>query len=267
MRGGHCSSTLRNGLSRLWLRRLGNAMSEASEQEVYEAARKMVLRVLGMAPGERATVARLAREIEPSLLDENSSGTVFENSMFDVTEAFLDLANDEGDLLIDMSEHDGKCEGLPYNLDFIVRRRIEGKHLDADELLDKLEWASFMIGGYFQGRSEIIFRKYQSTWTRVFDRSELPFLGEQSMVYDKEVKALKKAIKDAGALAWENQYWTPVLDGVQWELQLRFEDGAYFKSFGGNFYPAGFNALVDGLIGLGLNIAACDYEEEQVDLL
>lgn len=236
-------------------------MTIRTDPEIHSIAQKMVLRVLEMEPGDRTTVARLVNEIEPSLLDEHGD-TMFDDPIDLVTEALFDLAGDEGDLLLDMSEHDGKVEGLPYNLDFIVRRRIGGKHLNADELLDKMEWFYFTVGGYFQGHPEITFRKDdESDWV-IIDEQDDPFYSKRQKASDVAIEKLKQVVKGSGALAWDDSYWEPILDGTQWELQLRFSDGTYFESSGSNSYPAGFNALVNGLISLGLNIEAYDYEGE-----
>lgn len=235
-----------------------------SEQEVYDLARRMVLRVLDMKPGDRTTVATLVHEIEPSLLEEEPGNAIFEGSMFDVTEALFDLVGDEGDLLLDMSEHDGKLEGLPFNLDFIVRRRIEGKHLDVDSLLNKLEWFHFAIGDYFLWHPEITFRKDESrNWIKV-DEPDGLFSCKCEKVSERDIDILKQLVSDSNVLTWDENYWAPVLDGTQWKLQMRFSDGTYFESDGSNSFPGGFNILVDGLIKLGLKMETCDHESEWI---
>lgn len=228
-------------------------MAKRSEREVREIAQRMLARVLEMEPGDRTTVARLVHEIEPSFLEDDPGAIAFGGAMFDVNEAFFDLACCEEDLFLDMSEHDGKVEGLPFNLDFVVRRRIEGGGLDADQLLDGLEWAHFEIGGRAYGGSEITFRAVEDgSWVFVdgFVGSLHPDLWRD--VSEREVAALKGVLRDSGVLAWEADYWEPTLDGTHWTLHLRFGDGTYFESHGSNGYPDGFDAFVDGLIGLGL---------------
>lgn len=233
-----------------------------SEQEVYDLARRMVLRVLDMKPGDRTTVAMLVHEIEPSLPEEKPGNTMLEDFLFDVTEALFDLSLDEGDLLLDISEHDGKEEGLPFDLDFIVRRRISGKNLDVDALLEKLEWFYFTIRESFLRHSEVTFRKdYEGAWRQVDDQ-ENSFWLECPEVSDQDIEALKQLTKDTGILTWEVDYWEPFLDGIQWELQLRFNDGTYFESSGSNGYPTGFDELVKGLAELGLKTKVIDFEHE-----
>lgn len=241
------------------------AMMVRNEQQAYEVARKMILRVLDMEPGDRTTVARLAHEIEPGLLEERPGNTLFDDPMLDVTEALFDLAADEGDLLLDMSEHDGKIEGLPFNLDFIVRRRVSGKRLNVDELLEKLEWLYFTIGGCSQGRQGITFRKGDDhAWVQMDDQEDC-FIRPQEKIGDDRIDTLRHVVKNSGALTWNETYWAPVLDGTKWELQLRFNDGTYFESAGNNACPTGFNVLIDGLTGLGLKAEFYDYEKEWID--
>ena len=61
---------------------------------------------------------------------ETSTGSMVRNHGYNDMNTFdlIDLHNmlfdavEEDDILLDMSEHDGKDEGLPFNLTFIVRR-------------------------------------------------------------------------------------------------------------------------------------------------
>lgn len=185
-------------------------------KKIYDIAQKLVLRVLEMEPGDRTTVVRLVHEIEPSLIEDDPGDTMFADPMYDMTEALFDLSRNEGDLLLDMSEHDGKEEGLPFNLDFIVRKRTGCRHLDVDARMGKLEWFYFMIGSCLEGHSEVTFRKDDAdTWWLVEDQEEVYLVG-CTKVSDQDIQALKRLIKDTGVLKWGSDYWGPILDGAQW---------------------------------------------------
>ena len=75
--------------------------------------------------GSRTTTLRAINEIYP---DINKIDTF--DLHFDIT----DEINRRKNVTLDMSEHDGKLEGLPQYLAFTVRKRIPG-----DELNDKVE--------------------------------------------------------------------------------------------------------------------------------
>jgi|GEM_PF-3027602 len=45
-----------------------------------------------------------------------------QSTLFDITNAFYEIADADKNILIDNSENEGKTVGLPYNVTFVVRK-------------------------------------------------------------------------------------------------------------------------------------------------
>lgn len=116
---------------------------------------------------------------------------------------------------------------------------------------------SFSIGGFFQGCAEIELECEQGAWKERHRRYPAPPGGGPGWSAGRqlsggEAAALEAALGESGALGWEKEYWSPVLDGEQWSLEARFADGSKLESGGSNRWPAGFDALFAQLVRLGL---------------
>jgi hypothetical protein len=87
--------------------------------EMFVAVCTGVLDELDAAPmGTGATTARIARKVCERLgYDADDLGT---RELFQIHERAFRHAEDEG-YVLDMSSHDSKVEGLPFNLDFVKR--------------------------------------------------------------------------------------------------------------------------------------------------
>lgn len=81
---------------------------------VRRDAEAILLELEGLPDGECATTAQLAAELL-------GCGDAEDSYLLDLDRALGLLAENHG-LLLDKSHHDGRVEGLPYNLDFRVRR-------------------------------------------------------------------------------------------------------------------------------------------------
>lgn len=70
---------------------------------------------------------------------------------------------------------------------------------------------------------------------------------------DGEVlSALADALSVGSVASWERHYepaWG-VLDGTTWKLVIMLDDGSVFESGGDNAWPAGYDAMVAGLLSL-----------------
>ena len=81
-----------------------------------------------------------------------------------------------------------------------------------------------------------------------------PMLGQDSkeLAVDEDVFAgLSRAIEAGDVWQWLPEYWNPgVLDGTDWALEVEFKGGGRFESRGVNEWPEGYEAFVEGLVGL-----------------
>lgn len=214
------------------------------EIEAFRLAEKLIIRAADMRPGERSSISALVRECYPG-----QSFDDFDDQSI-IAEAFLDLARDEGSLLIDVPEYMNEPDLSAYNQTFILRKRIGRDAASVEDLLKKLEWVYFYLNTSYQGRFETLIRKddqgdwaKQSEYAKLLDSAVRP----KELLSTNEWKTLQRVLEDAHVLDWDPDYWEPMLDGAHWEIQLRFTDGTYFESLGSNGYPERFDNLVSGL--------------------
>lgn len=86
------------------------------QADLQAIADAMVDVLRGYENGSRTTTARLAHQLGYADL------TLFD--LLDVHNAFLRVAQ-ENHMDLDFSEHDGKVEGWPFNIDFIIVHQKE----------------------------------------------------------------------------------------------------------------------------------------------
>ena len=77
---------------------------------------EMIERIKQLPDGTATTTARL-------LLDLGYPVKEWSEDMFKAHYELMEEAEKQG-IDLDMSSHDGKFEGLPYNLDFVVKKNI-----------------------------------------------------------------------------------------------------------------------------------------------
>ena len=103
------------------IHKLKNSKEEHAAEELKtaraayrEAIRKMVDALKEME-GEEISTARLMNEV---FGESGSRDFLYE--LFQVDQDVRKAAEKAG-LILDMSKHENKCEGLPYNLDYLVQ--------------------------------------------------------------------------------------------------------------------------------------------------
>lgn len=85
-----------------------------NKSEIDEIVRVLLKRIRELPDGTETSTAKLIWEIFHNPQDLRAS-------LMEIHFALLDAAKKEG-IDLDMSKHDGKAEGLPYNLDFVIRQ-------------------------------------------------------------------------------------------------------------------------------------------------
>ncbi|MEW6081063.1 MAG: hypothetical protein AB1576_04660 [Bacillota bacterium] len=86
-----------------------------------------------------------------------------------------------------------------------------------------------------------------------WNKSNMYFLEDEKEknLNKEEMNAFLDGLRRCDLLDWRGHYYWPALDGVGWEVEIRFADAVMTKT-GSNDYPAeweGFCCLVRGLAG------------------
>ena len=84
------------------------------KEEIKFCVRDMIGSIRELPDGTRITTAQLLN----SLCYNNDRD--LQRHLMEIHYELLQAAKAEG-ITLDMSSHDGKTEGLPYNLDFVIR--------------------------------------------------------------------------------------------------------------------------------------------------
>ena len=87
-----------------------------NKTEIDEIVRVLLKRIRELPDGTETSTAKLIWEIFNNPRD-------LRGSLMEVHFTLLEAAKKEG-IDLDMSKHDGKAEGLPYNLDFVIRQAL-----------------------------------------------------------------------------------------------------------------------------------------------
>ena len=85
-----------------------------NKPEINETVRILLKRIRELPEGTETSTAKLIWGIFNNPRD-------LQGSFLDIHFALLDAAKQEG-IYLDMSGHEGKDEGLPYNLEFVILR-------------------------------------------------------------------------------------------------------------------------------------------------
>ena len=131
----------------------------------------------------------------------------------------------------------GKDVGTPPTL--ISRRGAE----DYREIVTAIR---FNDGGYFGGYEEVLIKKTTSgiisDYTPSFQREAMPVRRELT---EKEwAKLLDRLFCKLYVHEWKKQYVDPdILDGEQWELEIRLTGRRVRNYYGSNDYPPYWNEL------------------------
>lgn len=145
--------------------------------------------------------------------------------------------------------------------------KAEKRAADFNANMDSIEKITFSIGGYFGGYNSYIveltdeLRGYTKLWE---DEEPLSLWGnynEEPFTKDTFIEALKKL--HIGE--WRRRYSTKrfgymVLDGTQWELEFKYNNGHKPISYDGdNSYPYNLNKFQ---MLFGIDDTEEDYEDE-----
>lgn len=87
-----------------------------NKTEIDEIVRVLLKRIRELPEGTETSTAKLIWEIFNNPRD-------LRGSLMEIHFALLDTAKKEG-IDLDMSKHDGRVEGLPCNLDFVIRQAL-----------------------------------------------------------------------------------------------------------------------------------------------
>lgn len=97
----------------------------------------------------------------------------------------------------------------------------------------------FSCGGFFGGYWELEILKSSEGYLATYSNSHYPETECRDFhVTDAQMEKLKRQLDISGVEEWYRHYFTPILDGTQWEVR------ALGESYGGsNAFPKGFDAL------------------------
>lgn len=145
--------------------------------------------------------------------------------------------------------------------------KAEKRAADFNANMDSIEKITFSIGGYFGGYNSYIveltdeLRGYTKLWEDEEPLSLWDNFNEEPFTKDTFIEALKKL--HIGE--WRRRYSTKrfgymVLDGTQWELEFKYNNGHKPISYDGdNSYPYNFNKFQ---MLFGIDDTEEDHEDE-----
>ena len=83
-----------------------------------------------------------------------------------------------------------------------------------------------MLKSYYQGIIQYTLRRKTSE-----DKIQKTYVSKDEFI---------KGLENLHVGEWKKKYFAPVLDGMQWELKLKFSSGNTKTYFGSNAYPFSF---------------------------
>ncbi len=113
----------------------------------------------------------------------------------------------------------------------------------AEDYRDIVEFVRFRVGGYFSGTHEVKISKNESGALvevdafPVFDPDEIK--EREKLITEKEWNKILDSLYDRLFLhEWKKKYDDPdILDGTQWELEIKLTKGRKRSYYGSNMYP------------------------------
>lgn len=181
----------------------------------------LVARLKTLPAGTRECTAGLFQDVFPEApLPEFKE-------LFDLDCALPDLAEKEG-LYLDGTHHFNLIQGLPYNLDFIV------KPLKPVVSFDTVKYSESSWPGLPKELTIDLRKKSIAYLPSDSDDREHPAIRKSSAAEWDEIAILAAGYRFD---QWEESYVEPVLDGTSWKIDL-LKDGKVVKeSSGSNGYP------------------------------
>jgi len=106
-----------------------------------------------------------------------------------------------------------------------------------------IEELEFFIGGYAGTSYKVSIKGNAASFIRYYGAPEQDGWSEVQLNKER-ISAFMVALNEVGVLKWKKQYDDPgMLDGTQWELEIKYNEGAAFKAYGSNAYPEN---IIDG---------------------
>ena len=148
---------------------------------------------------------------------------------FDMISLAIELMEHDKDagLYFDSSHHWGLIEGLPYNLDFIIKQRKPEVHFDQIHYTE----SAFPVPS-----QNLIINLHEKSICYF----ETPGATEpvQYKCTNDQWENVEDIIKSCNFAQWEHEYSNMLCDGMQWEFKLIRNGKTCKKIYGSNKYPS-----------------------------
>lgn len=149
---------------------------------------------------------------------------------FDMIRLAIELKEHDKDagLYFDSSHHWGLVEGLPYNLDFIIKQRKPAVQFDQINYIESA----------FPGPDQNLIIDLQGKSICYFEEPS-PTEPVQYKCTKTQWERIEDIIKSCDFAQWEREYNNMhILDGMQWEIKLIRNGETCRKFYGSNKYPS-----------------------------
>lgn len=180
---------------------------------------------------------------------------------------------------LDNSSHNGRVEGLPYNLDFVVRRRVKKKIVGIEiktHCVGLMKFEPDLIYNtelYITNNGNVQYKElsYEADENGCIDFEEDKLLRQETVTIDKETtnKIFTRFIDFLDA----DEEYMMAHDAGEYEIIIHYSNGTYLTMEGSLIEPVEFenmrfNMFLDELIDiedmtvLSWNTAKVDHENE-----
>ena len=190
--------------------------------EAKEQIEKTLLeKAKSLPPGTAISTAQLYNLVYPN--EQSDSKDLFQLHFE------LEARSKEVGLFFDSSAHWNLCEGLPYNLDFVIRPRKRNISFD------KIRYCE----SAYPGPDKILLIDFCDKSICYYEKEygkhyvPEPYKCSREQWYD-----IVDLIKDCNFAQWEHEYANNyILDGMQWEIELIKNERTRKKIYGSNEFP------------------------------
>ena len=158
----------------------------------------------------------------------------------------------ERGIKLDFSKHKYETVGLPQYISFVVKRGRK-RNPKFDSKIEQIKEICYWCGGCFNPQDNIKIRFDGEKVVRLeipfgYDESCLEEMIEHEFIKSNVLEMTKKEFlaefRKLNVGMWAKDYSDPtILDGTQWELEIKYEDGKTRKYSGSNDFPRTFDAL------------------------
>ena len=126
----------------------------------------------------------------------------------------------------------------------------------------KTEVLSFSIGGFSEDYEKIIWKN-----DKLYHFFDISFLEEDFIIpSEKDWEDFWKTVDKLKVWSWDKEYNNDdILDGTQWELEIKREGRRKRRIFGSNAYPKPKGTFISFIKALNkLSNAEIEFEEENI---